>query len=162
MSLDENYMSEALKEAEIALQEGNIPIGCVIVRNNKIISRDHNQIYTLKDRLAHAELLALKEVQGELYENKRQATIYTTYEPCPMCLGAIVLSRIKRVVYGIDLDNSGAINLLENFPLLFRRDKWKPELSGGVLADKCKEVFMKSWFAESMAKKGLLNIVKPN
>ncbi len=158
MSLDEDYMLESLKEAEIALKEGNIPIGCVIVRNNKIISRDHNQIYTLKDRLAHAEILALKKVQKELYDNKRQATIYTTYEPCPMCLGAIVLSRLKRVVYGVDLDNSGAINLLDNFPLLFQGKKWKPEYTAGVLADQCKDVFMKSWFAESMREKGLLKI----
>lgn len=156
MSLDEDYMKEALKEAEISLEEGNIPIGCIIVRNNKIISRGHNQIYTLKDRLVHAELLSLKKVQRELYENKREATIYTTYEPCPMCLGAIMLSRIKRIVYGVDLDNSGAINLLENFPLLFQRDKWKLECTQGILAEECKNVFMKSWFAESMAKKGLL------
>ena len=68
---DEDYMREALKEAEISLKEGNIPIGCVIVRHNKIISGEHNQIYNLNDR---------------------QATIYTTYEPYPMCLGAIILS----------------------------------------------------------------------
>jgi len=158
MSLDEKYMAEALKEAEIALEERNIPIGCVIVRNNKIISRGHNQIYTLKDRLAHAEILALKKVQKELFENKRQAVIYTTYEPCPMCIGAIVLSRINKVVYGVDLDNSGAISLLEHFPLLFKRDKWKIYYTSGVLVKECAEVFMKSWFAGDMKKKGLLKI----
>ena len=156
MSLDENYMSEALKEAEIAFEEGNIPIGCVIVLNNEIISRDHNQIYTLKNRLAHAEFLALEKVQGELWKNKRKATIYSTYEPCPMCLGAIVLSRINRVVYGVDLDNSGAISLLEHFPLLFRREKWKIHYTSEVLAKECAEVFMKSWFAKSMKREGLL------
>jgi tRNA(adenine34) deaminase len=156
MSLDEDYMREALKEAEIALKERNIPIGCVIVMDNKIISRAHNQIYTLKDRLAHAETLALKNVQKELYDNKKQATVYTTYEPCPMCIGAIMLSRIKKVVYGVDLDNSGAISLLEHFPKLFQRDKWKLEYTPGILAQECKEVFMKSWFAKDMAEKGLL------
>ena len=158
MTLDEDYMREALKEAEISLKEGNKPIGCVIVKDNKIISRGQNQIYTLKDRLAHAEILALNKVQKELYDDERQTTIYSTYEPCPMCLGAIMLSRVKRVVYGVDLDNSGAINLLENFPKLFQRDKWKLDYTSGVLAEECKDVFMKSWFAKSMVEKGLLNL----
>lgn len=154
---DDYYMKEALKEAELALKEGNWPIGAVIELNGEIISRDHNQVYTL-NRLAHAEKLALDlpNIQKILKENKKQATIYTTYEPCPMCFGAIILSRIKRVVCGIDLDNSGSMYFRDNLPLLFKRDNFYVDFTSGVLADECAKVFMASELAKGLRAEGLL------
>ncbi|MDD5340857.1 MAG: nucleoside deaminase [Patescibacteria group bacterium] len=139
---DENFMEEALKEAKVALSEGNWPIGCVIVLDGKIISRAHNQVYSKKDKLAHAEMIALQQVKEILHENKGKAILYTTYEPCPMCFGASVLNRIKKVVCGIDLDNSGAMYFRDNLPLLFKQEKFSLEFKTGVLAKKCHEVFI--------------------
>jgi len=153
---DEYYMGLALQEAETALKEGNWPIGAVIVLDNNVISRSHNHSYT-EDKLSHAEYIALKKVQDVLNENRRRAILYTTYEPCPMCFGAIMLSRIKRVVCGIDLDNSGAMYLKENAPLLFKQ-KFDVELVRGVLAKECSEVFLRSWQAKELLKKGLINL----
>lgn len=147
---DEYYMRLALEEAEISLREGNWPIGCVIELNGEIIAKGHNQIYTLGDRLAHAEMLALSQVQKELQDNRKKATLYTTYEPCPMCFGGAMLSRIKRVVCGIDLDNSGAMYLRDNLPLFFKRDNFSVEFTSGVLADECTEVFMESELAKKL------------
>jgi len=101
---DEDCMWLAIEQAEIALREGNWPIGCVIELYGGIISQEHNRVYSLRDRTAHAEILALGKVQSKLEENKGIATLYTTYEPCPMCFGAAILSRVKRVVSGVDLD----------------------------------------------------------
>ena len=153
---DENFMKEAIKEAKIALSEGNWPIGCVIVLDGKIISRAHNKVYSNKDKLAHAEMLALNKAKDILRENKREATLYTTYEPCPMCFGASILSRIKRVVSGIDLDNSGAMHLKENLPLLFKQDRFYVEFTNGILADECYRVFIKGEPAKKLMKKGLI------
>ena len=136
-------MNEALKEAEIALKEGNWPIGCVIELDGEIIARAHNKVYSLEDKLAHAEILALKQVQDKLYKNQGKATLYTTYEPCPMCFGAAILSRIKKIVCGIDLDNSGAMYFREHLPLLFKQDKFAVEFKTGVLADECYNIFIK-------------------
>ena len=146
-------------EAETGLEEGNWPIGCVIELNGDVIARAHNQIYTLKDRLAHAEMLALRQVQNELQDNRKKATLYTTYEPCPMCFGGAMLSRIKRVVCGIDLDNSGAMYLRDNLPLLFKRDNFHVEFTSGVLAEDCARIFMQSELAKKLNLEGLLRKV---
>lgn len=143
MSTDESLMKEALKQAQLALEKGNWPIGCVIELNGKIIASTHNQVYSTSDKLAHAEILALKQVQQLLIDNPKQATLYTTYEPCPMCFGAAILSRVKRVVCGIDLDQSGAMHFRDNLPLLFKQDKFQVEFTTGILAKECHETFIK-------------------
>jgi tRNA(adenine34) deaminase len=153
---DSDFMKEALKEAEIALKEGNWPIGCVIVLDGRIIARAHNQVYSNKDKLAHAEMLALKQAQDILGKNHKKATLYTTYEPCPMCFGASVLSRIKRVVSGIDLDNSGSMYFRENLPLLFKQDKFSVEFASEVLADECYKIFMAGEPTNKLIKEGLI------
>src|SRR5680860_1123772 len=99
---DENYMKQAILQARQASEKGNWPIGCVIVLDGKIIAAKHNLVYSTENRLAHAEVLALEEAKTEIFANPRQATLYTTFEPCPMCFGASLNSRLKRVVYGID------------------------------------------------------------
>lgn len=153
---DQDFMTEALKEAEIALNEGNWPIGCVVELDGNIIARTHNQVYTKKDKTAHAEMLAIKEIQNILQENKQKATLYTTYEPCPMCFGAIILSRIKRVVSGIDVDNSGAMFFREHLPLLFKQDKFHVEFTHGVLADECHTVFIQGEPTKKLIQDGLI------
>jgi len=153
---DENFMQEALKEAAIALDQGNWPIGCVIVLDGKIVARAHNSVYSTNDRLAHAEMLALRSAQDLLNKKHGQATLYTTYEPCPMCFGASILSRIKKVVCGIDLDHSGAMYFRKNLPLLFKQEKFSIELTRGVLADECAKIFMAGKPTSKLIKEGLL------
>jgi tRNA(adenine34) deaminase len=113
----------------------------------------------LNNKLAHAEMLGLQNSQEILLANKRQATLYTTYEPCPMCFGGIILSRIKRVVAGVDLDQSGAMYFRENLPLLFKQKKFCVDFFPGVLAEECSRVFMKSEMAREMEKNGLIKKV---
>jgi len=153
---DELFMKKALKEANKALDKGNWPIGCVIVLDNKIIARAYNQVYSQNNKLAHAEMLAINPVKDILLKNKRKATLYTTYEPCPMCFGAIILSRIGRVVSGIDLDHSGSMYFKDNLPLLFKQKNFEVEFTNGVLADECYKVFIKGKPTKKLIEKGLI------
>lgn len=155
---DEQFMKEALNEAEKSLTEGNWPIGCVIVLDNKIISRAHGQTYSKQNRLLHAEMQALQKVQKKYYDKLENAILYTTYEPCPMCFGAIILSRIKRVVAGVDLDNSGAMYFKEHLPLLFKQEKFKVDFTAGVLSKECKAVFMQSELTKKLIDNKLLKL----
>ena len=157
---DEDYMRMALEEAEMALMEGNWPIGCAIVLEGEVISYNHNRVYTLKDRTAHAEMMAIADVAGRLFDKENRATIYTTYEPCPMCFGAIILNTIDRVVCGIDLDESGALHIRDNMPPAFRSERYQFEINRGVLAEECCEVFMKSEQAQKLLKKGRIKDYK--
>ena len=158
---DNIYMKEAIKEAKIALKEKNWPIGCIIVLNETIIARSHNQVYSTNDKLAHAEMLALRHVQDILLENPNRAILYTTYEPCPMCFGASILSRIRKIVCGIDLDKSGAMYSRKNLPLLFKQDKFNVEFVNGILADDCYDIFVKGEPTKKLIDDGLIR-VKPH
>ena len=132
---DELYMKEALREAEIAFAQGEVPVGAVVVLEGEIIGRGHNQKETANDPTAHAEILALRDAGA-----KRQgwrlsgAVLYVTMEPCPMCAGAMVQSRIKRLVYGIDDPKAGAAGTLLNI-LQFPGFNHEVRITGGVLAD---------------------------
>ena len=112
---DSRYMTEAIKEAVAAFDEDEVPIGCVIVYQGKIIGRAHNQRETLKDPTAHAEVLAITQAANYL-DNWRLTgcTMYITLEPCTMCAGALVLSRIDKVVYGPTDPKGGACGTLYN------------------------------------------------
>lgn len=96
-------MRLALEEADAAAQKGNWPIGCVIVVDGQVIAKSHNLVYSSENRQAHAELIALEAARPQLFKRPGEAVLYTTYEPCPMCLGACLNSRLKRVMYGVDL-----------------------------------------------------------
>ncbi|RKX70154.1 nucleoside deaminase [candidate division WOR-3 bacterium] len=99
--MDEKFMAEALKEAKRAFEEEEVPIGAVCVKDGEIIGRGHNRVESLKDPTAHAEILALTAASNYLKDWRLEGvTIYVTVEPCLMCLGAIILARIERVVYG--------------------------------------------------------------
>ena len=109
---DEHYMNIALKEALIAYNEDEIPIGAIIVHKDKIISRGYNQSQKLKESTAHAEMIAITSAQnkiGSKYLN--ECELYVTLEPCMMCSGAIYLSKISRVVYALDDKEKGYLRL---------------------------------------------------
>ena len=102
-------MQEALKEARRAFAEDEVPVGAVIVYKDKIISRGHNQVERLKDPTAHAEMLAITSAANSLNTKwLNGASLYVTIEPCSMCAGALVLARIKNLIYGADDSKAGA------------------------------------------------------
>lgn len=133
---DEYYMQQALKEAHKALEADEVPIGAVIVIENRIIARGYNQVETLKDVTAHAEIIAL--TSGFSYLGAKylpEATIYITLEPCAMCCGALFWSKIGRIVYGAaDPKHGGLSNHSEK--LLHP----KTTVTSGILADECRDL----------------------
>jgi tRNA(adenine34) deaminase len=148
---DEAFMRAALKEALAAYEKGEVPVGAVVVDSGRIIGRGHNQRETLNDPTAHAEMIALTaaaEARGEW--RLEGCTLYVTLEPCPMCAGAIVNARVRRVVYGASDPKAGACGTLFNL-VQDARLNHRSELQGGVLADEAGEV-LKSFFREARAK----------
>jgi tRNA(adenine34) deaminase len=139
---DEYYMMQALKEARKAFDDGEIPVGAVIVLNERIIARGHNQTERLNDPTAHAEIIALTSAFNHLGSKYLpDATIYITVEPCLMCAGALYWSKIKRIVYGAQDDKNGYRKTTGvNWPF-----HPKTELVHGILKDECGEL-MKSFF----------------
>ena len=112
MTQDDYFMSEALKEAEKSLAEGGIPIGAVLVKDDKIISRGHNRLIQNDSVLLHAEMDAIENAGRLNYDDYVNCTLYTTLSPCPMCSGAVILYNIPRVVIGENTTLMGAENLL--------------------------------------------------
>lgn len=105
---DEHFMQQALKEAELAFEKGEIPVGAVVVTQNRIIARAHNLTEQLKDVTAHAEMLALTAAANYLDSKYlQQCTLYVTLEPCIMCAGALAWAQLARVVYGAPDDKRG-------------------------------------------------------
>src|SRR5499425_3499727 len=118
MELDETFMREALRQAQKARAADEVPVGAVVVREGKIIARAHNQVELLKDATAHAEMLALTEAEAAVGDWRlTDCDLYVTKEPCSMCAGAVVHTRIRRVIFGCADDSAGAagsvINLLQ-------------------------------------------------
>ena len=106
---DEILMREAINQARAAAAADEVPVGAVIVFENKIIGRAHNQVRLLKDPTAHAEILAITQACGTLgAERLPEASLYVTLEPCPMCVGAMILARIERLVFGAREAKTGA------------------------------------------------------
>ena len=145
MDKDIEFMKEALKEAELARLEDEVPIGCVIVKDDQIIARRHNQRDKSHNPLGHAETLAIKEASEVVNDWQLvDCTLYVTIEPCIMCSGAIIQSRIKRVVYGAPDIKGGAfgssINILEASNINHR-----PEVTKGVLEEECSSI-IKNYF----------------
>ena len=135
--LDEKWMREALKEAKRAFEEEEVPVGAVIVYENRVIGRGHNQVELLQDPTAHAEMIALTAATNSLGKKwLNDATMYVTIEPCAMCAGAMILGRLKRLVYGAPEIKTGAhssiFNLLDD-----PRINHRIEVVPSVLADEC-------------------------
>lgn len=162
---DDYFMQQALREANKAYQATEVPIGAVIVREGKIIARAWNQVETLKDATAHAEMLALTSAQEAIGDWRLDGcTLYVTKEPCPMCAGAIVHCRPDRVVFGCPDPKAGAaggwINLLDSNPPLNHRC----EVESGVLRDECLTLiqrFFREAREESKQKKLALRNAEP-
>lgn len=132
-------MRAAIDAAEIAEENGDVPIGAVIVYENKIIARAYNQREQLADPTAHAEIIALTQAAAA-FENWRLhgCTIYVTLEPCPMCAGALVLARLDRLVFGCEDPKAGACGSLYNI-VEDKRLNHRLNVTSGVLAEKCSE-----------------------
>ncbi|MBN1796815.1 MAG: tRNA adenosine(34) deaminase TadA [Sedimentisphaerales bacterium] len=136
-TIDQNYMRLAIKQAEIADENGDVPIGAVIVHNNQVIAKAYNQREQLKDPTAHAEIIALTQAAAALGSWRLNGcTIYVTLEPCTMCAGALVLARIDRLVYGCDDPKTGAIKSLYNIVQDNRLNHFV-EVTAGVLEEDC-------------------------
>ncbi len=137
-NLDEKFMREAIKQAEKARAIGEVPIGAVVVCNNKVIARAHNLRQTTKDATAHAELLAIKKASKKMQTwHLVDCTLYVTLEPCPMCSGAIINSRLQRVVFGASDPKAGCCGTFYNLPLDPRFNHRPQEVVGGVLDCEC-------------------------
>ena len=105
---DEYFMREALRFARIAYDADEVPVGAVIVRDGKVIARAHNQVELLKDATAHAEILAITQAAHVVGDWRLDGcTLFVTKEPCPMCAGAIMLARVKRLVFGVRDERAG-------------------------------------------------------
>lgn len=134
MFTDEYYMKMALQEAQIALEKDEVPIGCVIVSNNRIIARAHNLTETLNDVTAHAEMQAITSAANFLGgKYLKDCTLYVTLEPCVMCSGALSWSQISKVVIGARDEQRGFINKhLSLHP--------KTEIITGIMEDECSSI----------------------
>lgn len=134
---DEKFMRAALLEAHKAWDQGEVPVGAVVVKNGEIIGRGFNQPILSQDPSAHAEIVALRNAAKNL-SNYRLAdcTLYVTFEPCAMCAGAIFHARVSRVVYGAAEYKTGAAGSIVN---LFSEPRlnFHAQIEGGVLADEC-------------------------
>jgi tRNA(adenine34) deaminase len=134
---DESFMGLALREARRAERLEEVPVGAVVVRDGIVISRGHNLRESRNDPTAHAELVAIKKAAKKMGSWRLTGcTLYVTLEPCPMCAGAMVNSRISRVVYGCADPKAGACGTLMNLAQDGRLNH-RLELSGGVLSDEC-------------------------
>lgn len=136
MDQAELFMREAIREAKLAWSEGEVPIGCVVVKGDEIVGRGHNRREEDKNALAHAEIEAINEACRTLGGWRLwQCDLYVTLEPCPMCAGAIINSRIQTVYYGADDAKAGScgsvINLFE-YPY-----NHKPKVVRGLLKEEC-------------------------
>lgn len=134
------FMSEALKEAKIALSEGNWPIGAVLVVDDQIIARAHNTVHLNQNKIEHAELTVLRLAGNLLHDGNHSATLYSTYEPCPMCLGAILVNHVDTIVCGPDLDGSGSLSLIPLLPEKFHQKKYQLECIQDILMDECIDI----------------------
>jgi len=134
---NENFMKLAIDQAKIAEENGDVPIGAVIVYKDQIIGKAYNQREQLKDPTAHAEIIALTQAAAFLESWRLNGcTMYVTLEPCPMCAGALVLARMDRLVYGCDDPKTGAVKSLYNI-LTDERLNHRIDVTSGVLADEC-------------------------
>ena len=147
MSKDQEYMAIALDEARLAMQSGEVPVGAVLIDDEGgVVVRAHNLCERETDATAHAEMLAIREAEKRLSRWRLTGcTLYVTLEPCPMCAGAIMASRISRLVYGATDARAGAVESIFNIPGHPSLAPM-PEITAGVMEDECKTL-LQTFFA---------------
>jgi tRNA(adenine34) deaminase len=134
---DEHYMKVAIDQAFIAEENGDVPIGCVIVYEGRIVAKAYNQREQLRDPTAHAEIIALTQAAEAVGSWRLYGcTVFVTLEPCPMCAGALVLARVDRLVYGCDDPKTGAVKSLYTI-VQDPRLNHRVEVTSGVMAESC-------------------------
>ncbi len=149
--MDQKYMKEALRLAKKAAARGEVPVGAVLVKEGKIIARGYNRRECDQDGLAHAELIAIRRACKKIgFWRLNDCTLYVTLEPCPMCTGAIINTRIPRVVFGCSDPKGGAMGGLCDL----NQYPWNhhPQIEKGVLEEECAAV-LKDFFKALRAKK---------
>lgn len=152
MTLQEKFMKAALKEAQKAYLIDEVPIGCVIVKEDKIIARGYNRRNTDKNTLAHAELTAIRKASKKTGDWRlEECTMYVTLEPCQMCAGAIVQSRMKKVVIGAMNPKAGCAGSVLNL-LQVSKFNHQVEMEHGILEEEC-AAMLSNFFAELRRKK---------
>jgi tRNA(adenine34) deaminase len=154
LTSDDYFMGQALRQALKAYESEEVPIGAVVVREGKIIARASNLVETLKDATAHAEMLAITQAENAIGDWRlNECDLYVTKEPCPMCAGALVNSRVRRVIFGCHDPKGGAaggsINILQMEGLSHRC-----EITGGVLGEQSGQL-LKSFFGERRGSAGI-------
>lgn len=133
----EYYMRQALREAELALSENEVPIGAVIVRDGRVIAAAHNQREQLHDPTAHAEMVAITQAASQIGDWRlERCALYVTLEPCPMCAGAILQARLPLVIFGATDPKAGAVQSLYQL-LNDQRLNHRCQVISGILADHC-------------------------
>ena len=151
IQLDKYYMLEALKEAKEAFEEDEVPVGAVIVSQKRIIAKAHNQIERLKDPTAHAEMIAITQAASTLGSKwLNDASIYVTIEPCSMCAGALVLARIKNIVYGAQDPKTGACGSVINI-VNHQKLNHRAAVKSGILKEEC-GLLLKEFFSRKRIK----------
>ena len=139
--MNEIYMKEALKEAKKAYKKDDVPVGCIIIKDNKIIARAHNQKENKKNAIKHAEIIAISKACKKLKTwHLDDCILYTTMEPCMMCTGAIIQSRINKIYYSISNESFGE---LENYKLKNN----KIEIEKNILANQSQQL-LRNFFEE--------------
>jgi len=144
---DQYFMGEALRLAQKAYRMQEVPVGAVIVRHGEIIARAWNQVETLRDATAHAEMQAITQAESEIEDWRlTECDLYVTKEPCPMCAGALVHARLRRVIFGCGDARGGAAGGLLNI-LQMPELNHRCEITAGVRAEECGEI-LKAFFQE--------------
>jgi len=134
---DEHFMREALRQAQKAFEASEVPVGAVVVRAGKIIARAYNQVELLKDATAHAEMLALTQAEAAVGDWRlTDCDLYVTKEPCPMCAGALVHTRVRRLIFGCADPSAGAAGSVMNL-LQMPAFNHRCDITLGVLQDEC-------------------------
>lgn len=141
MADDEFFILQALKEAKKSAKKGEVPVGAVVVSDNEVLSQAHNESISKNDPTAHAEIMAIRRAcQKKKNYRLSDCDLYVTLEPCSMCLGAVVHSRIRRLIFGAYDPKGGAVVSIVKFP--FERMNHTVEIKGGVLAEECGRILI--------------------
>jgi len=153
---DERFMKAAIESARIAEDNGDVPIGAVIVYQDQIIGKAYNQREQLQDPTAHAEIIALTQAAAARQNwHLNGCTMYVTLEPCPMCAGALVLSRMDRLVYGCNDPKTGAVKSLYNI-VTDERLNHRLQVASGILEQECSQL-LQNFFDKRRVKKEKTN-----